>query len=370
MKPFSPQTNIMMGPGPSTVSKRVLDATARPTIGHLDPDFIGLMDDIKILLRSAFKTDNHLTFPVSAPGSAGMEMCFVNLIEPGDKVLVCINGVFGNRMCENVERAGGQAIRITDDWGRAIDPAKVETALNAHPGAKALALVHAETSTGALSDAETLCSLARKHGLLTIVDTVTSLGGVALMVDEWGIDATYSGSQKCLSCPPGLSPVSFSQRATDAIKARKTKVQSWFLDLNLVMDYWGGEGGRSYHHTAPVNAMYALHESLLMLDEEGLEQSWARHQEQHVRLRDELEDLGFRYLVDRKDRLPQLNSVYLPESIKDEAKLRQTLLTEHNLEIGGGLGALSGKIWRIGLMGYSARPETVDYCIKTLRKLI
>lgn len=370
MLSFKPQTNVMMGPGPSTVPPRVLEAMARPTIGHLDPAFVSLMDEIKTQLRYAFKTDNHLTFPVSAPGSAGMEMCFVNLVEPGDKVIIFENGVFGGRMRENVERIGGQAIVVKDEWGHAINLEKAAQTLFEHPDAKIVAFVHAETSTGALSDAKALCQLARDRGALTIVDTVTSLGGSPLKVDEWGIDATYSGSQKCLSCPPGLSPVSFSQNAIEAIKNRKTKVQSWFLDLNLVMNYWEGEGGRSYHHTAPVNAMYGLHESLLILKEEGLENAWARHRAQHERLRDGLLELGFTFLVDPDSRLPQLNSVILPKNMTNEAELRNRLLSEHHLEIGGGLGALAGKIWRIGLMGETARPHHVDYCLSTLKRCL
>ncbi len=262
IKSFHPPQRILMGPGPSNVSPRVLEAMSRPTIGHLDPVFVNMMDEMKELLKFAFQTKNELTMPVSAPGSAGMETCFVNLVEPGEKVIICQNGVFGGRMKENVERCGGVAVMVQDDWGRAVDPQKLEDALKANPDTKIVAFVHAETSTGALSDARTLVALAYKHGCLTIVDAVTSLGGVALKVDAWGIDAIYSGTQKCLSCTPGLSPVSFSQRAQEKIKNRKTKVQSWFLDLNLVMGYWGGSTKRAYHHTAPINALYGLHEGL------------------------------------------------------------------------------------------------------------
>ncbi len=270
MPSFHPPRRLLLGPGPSDVPQRILDALARPTIGHLDPAFVGMMDALKGLLRHAFQTSNALTIPVSAPGSAGMEACFVNLIEPGDTVIVCRNGVFGGRMRENVLRVGATPVMVDDDFGQPVDPEKVEAALRANPGAKAVAFVHAETSTGARSDAATLCRLAREHGALSIVDAVTSLGGIELDVDGWGIDAIYSGSQKCLSAPPGLSPLSFSSRATEVLKARKTPVQSWFLDLSLVMAYWDGAGGRSYHHTAPVNMLYALHESLTMLHEEGL----------------------------------------------------------------------------------------------------
>lgn len=363
---FVPARNLMMGPGPSNVPERVLEASARPTIGHLDPNFVELMDQIKALTRYAFQTDNALTFPVSAPGSAGMEMCVVNLVEPGDKVIVCVNGVFGGRMKENVERAGGTAVTVEDPWGRAVDPDKVREAFKAHPDASVLAFVHAETSTGACSDVNTLCEIAREHDALSIVDTVTSLAGVELRVDDWGVDAAYSGSQKCLSCPPGLSPVTFSERAIERMKNRRHKVQSWFLDLSLVIAYWEGDGARAYHHTAPVNAMYAMHEALLAVREEGLEAAWQRHRDTHEQLKSGLESLGFRYLVPATERLPQLNSVYLPDKVTDEAALRRHLLDEHHIEIGAGLGALAGKIWRIGLMGHTARTENVTRCLSAL----
>ena len=280
-KSFHPPVRTLMGPGPSDVNPRILEAMSRPTIGHLDPAFVAMMDETKELLRYAFQTDHDLTMPVSAPGSAGMETCFVNLVEPGDKVIVCQNGVFGGRMKENVERCGGTAVMVEDEWGKAVDPGKVEEALKANPDARVLAFVHAETSTGAISDAKTLAKLAHAHDCLVIADTVTSLGGSPLKVSEWGLDAVYSGSQKCLSCTPGLSPVTFSDRAVEAVKNRKSKVQSWFLDLNLVLGYWGGGGKRAYHHTAPVNTLYGLHEALVVLEEEGIENSWQRHQSNH-----------------------------------------------------------------------------------------
>jgi alanine-glyoxylate transaminase/serine-glyoxylate transaminase/serine-pyruvate transaminase len=351
------------------VPQRVLDALARPTLGHLDPAFVGLMDEIKLLLRYAFRTQNALTFPISAPGSAGMEACVVNLIEPGDRVVVCVNGVFGGRMRENVLRAGGVPIVVEDDFGQPVSVDKVAAALEANPGVKALGFVHAETSTGARSDAQALCALAAKHGALSIVDAVTSLAGIPLEVDAWGIDAIYSGSQKCLSCPPGLSPVSFSERAVAAVKARRTPVQSWFLDLSLVMNYWQGEGGRSYHHTAPVNMLYALHESLLMLAEEGLEAAWARHQANHLRLRAGLDALGLELLVPEAARLPQLNAIRIPEGA-DDLGVRRALLNEHGIEIGAGLGPLAGKVWRIGLMGESSRPECVDRVLGALKQVL
>jgi alanine-glyoxylate transaminase/serine-glyoxylate transaminase/serine-pyruvate transaminase len=355
---FHPPLRMLMGPGPSDVSPRVLASMSRPTIGHLDPEFIRLMDEIKVLLQFAFKTKNALTLPVSAPGSAGMEAVFVNLVERGDKVIVCQNGAFGGRMKENVERCGGQAVMVLDDWGSAVDIIKVEEALKSHPDAIALAFVHAETSTGVLSDAKSLCALARSYDCLSIVDAVTSLGGVELDVDGWGVDAIYSGTQKCLSCAPGLSPISFSERAVAKIRARKSSVQSWFLDMNLVMAYWGAGEKRSYHHTAPVNGLYGLHESLLILHEEGLNEAWQRHLTQHLALRAGLEALGLHFLVDEEARLPQLNAVRVPEGV-DEAKVRAMLLSNFGIEIGAGLGVLAGKVWRIGLMGFSAKRENV-----------
>ncbi|MEO1242660.1 MAG: alanine--glyoxylate aminotransferase family protein [Pseudomonadota bacterium] len=366
---FTPPNIRLMGPGPSQVSERVLAAMARPTIGHLDPDFIALMDEIGDLLRFAMRTENDLTFPVSAPGSAGMETCIVNLLEPGDTAIVCINGVFGGRMKQIVERAGAKAVTVEDDWGKPVSPEKVEAAFKANPGARLIVFVHAETSTGAFSDAQTICRIAKDHGALTVVDAVTSLAGIELEVDRWNIDAIYSGSQKCLSCPPGLSPISIGKDAVAALKARKTPVQSWFLDLSLVADYWLGEGARAYHHTAPVNSMYALHESLLMLREEGLEQSWARHRANSRILQNGLADLGFEFLVDEEYRLPQLISVRIPGFVEDEAQTRRRLRNEFALEIGAGLGPLAGKVWRIGLMGASSTQDNIDACLNALSSL-
>jgi len=366
---FLPPVRTLMGPGPSDVHPRILSALARPTIGHLDPLFVNMMDEVKGMLQYAFQTKNELTIPVSAPGSAGMETCFVNLVEAGDKVIVCQNGVFGGRMKENVERLGATAVMVEDEWGKAIDCNKVEEALKANPDAKILAFVHAETSTGAQSDAKTLCQLAQKHDCLTIVDAVTSLGGTELRVDDWGIDAIYSGTQKCLSCTPGISPVSFSKKATDVISSRKTKVTSWFLDMNLVMGYWGANTKRAYHHTAPVNALYALHESLVMLQDEGLENAWQRHATNHLALRAGLEAMGINFVVDEADRLPQLNSVTIPDGV-DDAAVRAQLLNEFNLEIGAGLGALAGKVWRIGLMGHTCRAENIMLCLSALEAVL
>ncbi|HEY6095710.1 MAG TPA: alanine--glyoxylate aminotransferase family protein [Gallionellaceae bacterium] len=365
IKSFHPPQRILMGPGPSDVSARVLQAMARPTVGHLDPVFVNMMDEMKELLKYAFQTKNELTMPVSAPGSAGMETCFVNLVEPGDKVIVCQNGVFGGRMKENVERCGGIPVMVQDEWGRAVDAQKLEDALKANPDAKVVAFVHAETSTGAISDAKTLVSIAHKYGCLTIVDAVTSLGGSKVLVDEWQIDAIYSGTQKCLSCTPGLSPVSFSNRALEKIKNRKSKVQSWFMDLNLVMGYWGGATKRAYHHTAPINALYGLHEALVILQEEGLENSWARHHRNHLALRAGLEAMGLKFIVPEGERLPQLNAISVPEGV-DEAAVRSILLNDYQLEIGAGLGAMAGKVWRIGLMGHASNPRNILVCLAAL----
>ncbi len=366
---FYPPQRTLMGPGPSDVSPRVLGALARPTIGHLDPLFVKLMDEIKVLLQYAFQTENALTLPVSAPGSAGMEACFVNLVSPGDTVIVCQNGVFGGRMKENVERCGATAVMVEDSWGEPVSIDKVEAAFAANPQASLLAFVHAETSTGVRSDAQALCALARQHGALSIVDAVTSLGGIELQVDAWGADAVYSGTQKCLSCIPGISPVTFSPRAVERIQNREHKVQSWFLDMQLVMGYWGGSAKRAYHHTAPVNDLYALHESLVMLQEEGLENAFARHLRNHRALVAGLEAMGLTMAVAAEHRLPQLNAVNIPEGV-DDAMVRGALLNDFNLEIGAGLGALAGKTWRIGLMGFASNERNVIYCLTALEAVL
>jgi len=366
---FVPTVRTLMGPGPSDVNPRVLTAMARPTIGHLDPEFIRLMDEIKGMLQYAFQTKNDLTIPVSAPGSAGMETCFVNLIEPGDKVIVCQNGVFGGRMTENVKRSGGEAVIVEQEWGRAVDPARLEDALKLHPDAKIVAFVHAETSTGVQSDALALCKLAQAYDCLTIVDCVTSLAGIEVALDAWGVDAAYSGTQKCLSCAPGLSPISMSPRAVDVIKARKTPVASWFLDLNLVMGYWGEGKKRAYHHTAPVNALYGLHEALVVLTQEGLATSWDRHMRNHNALKAGLEAMGLTFVVPEAERLPQLNLVSIPDGV-DEASIRNQLLSQYDLEIGAGLGSLAGKVWRIGLMGYGSNPKNVLLCVNALEAVL
>ncbi len=355
-----------MGPGPSDVYPQVLAAMARPTIGHLDPAFVEFMDGLNELLRYSLQTENIVTLPISAPGSAGMECCFVNLLEPGEKVVIASNGVFGTRMLENARRCGANPVFIEFEWGTPVDPGKVEEVLKANPDAVALAFVHSETSTGVRSDAETLCKLARDHGCLSIVDAVTSLGGIELRVDDWGIDAIYSGTQKCLSAPPGLSPVSFNEVAMEKVKSRKTAIQSWFLDLNLLTGYWGPGAKRAYHHTAPINSLYALDEALRILKREGLENAWQRHTSNHLKLLAGLEAMGLEFYVEPDYRLPQLNAVRVPEGV-DEAAVRSFLLNEYNLEIGAGLGPLAGKIWRIGLMGASSTEKHIELCLDGLK---
>ncbi len=361
---FHPPQRTLMGPGPTEIHPRVLTTMSQPAIGYLDPIFVDMMEELKTLLRYVYQTKNALTFPISGPGSVGMEYCFVNMVAPGDKVVVCRNGVVGGRMSENGERCGGIPIIVDETWGDPVDPQKLEDALNKHPDVRVVAFVHAETSTGCQSDAKTLTEIAHKHDALVIVDAVTSLGGTPVLVDEWGIDAIYSASQKCLSCTPGLSPVSFSERVVDYVKARKDKIKSWFMDMNLLLGYWGATT-RTYHHTAPTNSLFALHEALLLIREEGLENCWARHYRHHLALKAGLESLGLKYLVKEQYQLPQMNAVMCPEGV-DEAAVRRTLLSEFGLEIGAGLGPLAGKIWRFGLMGYSCRADNVMLCLAAL----
>lgn len=369
MNAFTPPLRLLMGPGPSNVSAEVAAALAQPTIGHLDPAFIALMEQIKDQLRAAFQTKNRMTFPLSAPASLAMEMALVTLLEPGDTAIIAQNGVFGGRRADIARRAGADVKLVAVEWGKPVDPLAVRAAIGETPHAKLLGFVHAETSTGACSDAATLCRLAREAGMLSVVDTVTGLGGVPVAVDEWGADIVYSGTQKCLSAPPGLAPITFSDNAVAAVKARKTPVQSWFLDLNLILGYWDGEGARSYHHTAPVNALYGLHESLRRLLDEGLDAAWARHKDTHSYLAERLEALGFEFVVDPASRLPQLNTVWIPEGVED-APTRKRLLDDYGIEIGGGLGPLAGKIWRIGLMGESSRRENVDRLCDAIEALV
>ena len=362
-----PPYRVLMGPGPSNVAPRVLSALSKPMIGHLDPEFIKLMDSMKEMVRLTFQTSNEASFIVSAPGSAGMETCLVNLIEPGDEVVICINGVFGNRMADIARRIGAVVHEIHAPWGQIIETSQVKEILN-KVSPTLLALVHAETSTGALQPLEEIGKLVKESGSLFVVDTVTSYCGVDVKVDEWGIDAVYSGTQKCLSAPPGLSPVSFSPAAVEIIMNRKTKVQSWFLDVSMVINYWAGQK-RAYHHTAPISAIYGLYEAYRIVIEEGLEARFRRHQRNHELLYTSLASLGLEFMVDPEIRLPMLNAVRIPEGV-DDAKLRSRLLHEYNIEIGGGLGEFAGKVWRIGLMGEGSNVNHVHLLTSALKELL
>lgn len=359
---FHPPRRVLLGPGPSPVEDSVREAMAAPVLGHLDPLFLKCMDDIQEMLRYAFETENRVTIPISATGSAGMEAALVNVIEPGDEVVVCIHGVFGERMRDIVERAGGKPVIVRAEWGRAIERADIEAALDScNP--RALAIVHAETSTGVLQDLSGLSELAHNRVALLIVDAVTSLGGHPVGVDRNGIDVCYSGTQKCLGAPPGLAPITFSERAIDRIHARKSKVQSWYLDISMVEKYWGED--RTYHHTAPISMNYALYEALRIVCEEGLEARWNRHQLNHRALVAGVEAMGLQMNAAPEHRLWSLNAVRVPEGV-DDARVRARLLNDFNIEIGGGLGPLKGKIWRIGLMGSGSTRENVLLVLEAL----
>ncbi len=363
---FTPPPRLLMGPGPSNVSPSVLHALGQPLVGHLDPVFVKMMEEIKTMLRAVFMTKNEMTFPVSGTGSAGMEFCFVNLIEPGDEVVIGVNGVFGGRMVDVAERCGATVIKVEAPWGQIIEPAKVAEALRGRKP-KLVAIVHAETSTGALTPVEEISKLAHDAGALFVLDTVTSLGGCPVRIDDWQVDAVYSGTQKCLSCPPGLSPVSLSAAGLAAAKNRKRKVQSWYLDVNMLSSYWGQE--RVYHHTAPISMNYALHEALRLALVEGLEARWKRHQTNHELLKKGLQGLGLGLASQEGHQLWQLNAVTVPEGA-DEAGVRKRLLTEYNIEVGAGLGPMKGKIWRIGLMGETSSPENVHRILEALRAIL
>jgi len=357
---------ILLGPGPSLVDPRVLRAMATPLVGHLDPYFVQLMDKVQALLRYAFETENGLTIPISGTGSSAMEAAVANLIEPGDPVLICINGYFGTRLADMAGRYGGDVQTISRPWGEVFTPTEVKDALDAHP-AKVVAIVHAETSTGAEQPLDEIAETVHAQGGLLIVDAVTSLGGLPVRVDEIGIDACYSGTQKCLSCPPGLGPITLSPRAEEVLSKRQTPVANWYLDLKMVQEYWGSE--RSYHHTAPISANYALYEGLRLIAEEGLESRWQRHRENAELLWEGLESLDLTMHVPPQHRLTTLTTVRIPEGV-DEAQVRQRLLAEYNIEIAGGLGELKGKVWRIGLMGFSSRKENVVLLLSALEKLL
>ena len=365
-KDINPGDRVLMGPGPSNVSARVLQAMSAPCIGHLDPYFLLVMDETQRLLKYLFQTENPFTIPVSGTGSAGMETCFVNLVEPGEEVVVCINGVFGSRMADIVRRLGGQLIKVDGEWGRAIDPEAVRKAVRGK-NPKVLALVHAETSTGVCQPLEDIAHIAHEAGALFLVDMVTSLGGMKVAVDSMGIDVAYSGTQKCISCPPGLAPITFGPAAIKALESRKSPIVSWYLDMSMVRSYWGAE--RKYHHTAPINMIYALREALRIIAEEGLEARFVRHQLNHRALVAGIDAMGLAMLVPEPERLPTLNAVCIPEGVND-MKVRKALLTDFGIEIGGGLGNLQGKIWRVGLMGHSSSRKNVFLFLSVLETVL
>jgi len=363
---INPSTRTLMGPGPSDVDPIVLKAMATPLVGHLDPDFLEIMDETMDMLRSLFQTKNALTIPISGTGSSGMEAALCNVIEEGDEVLVCINGVFGQRMSDIVQRCGGELTTLEVDWGKIIPPEKVKEALE-KSSPKIVAIVHAETSTGVLQPLEEIGQMVRKHDALFLVDAVTSLAGAQVKIDEWGVDICYSGTQKCLSCPPGLAPITFNDRAMDVIRNRKKKVQSWYLDMSMIERYWGEE--RVYHHTAPISMIYAFHEALRIIHEEGLEERFQRHSTNGKAMAAGLEAMGLKLLAQEGYRAPMLTTVGIPDGIAD-ANVRKKLLNDYLIEIGGGLGAFKGKAWRVGLMGHSCTKRNVLYLLSALENIL
>jgi alanine-glyoxylate transaminase/serine-glyoxylate transaminase/serine-pyruvate transaminase len=363
---LNPPLRTLLGPGPSPVNPRVLQSLSLPIIGHLDPEFLKIMDESMAMLRAVFQTKNRLALPMSGTGSAGMETCFVNLIEPGDAVLIGVNGVFGTRMVDVAQRSGAQVDTVEAEWGTALDAAQFRAALS-KKNYKLVAIVHAETSTGVLQPLEEIAGLVHEQGSLLVVDAVTSLGGAPVRVDDLGIDACYSGTQKCLSCPPGVSPVTFNERAIEVVRKRKTKVQSWYLDLSMIEKYWGSE--RVYHHTAPISMNYALYEALRVVLEEGLEACWQRHRQVHEVFVREMRKLEIEPAVAEPIRAPMINAIRIPEGA-DDAKVRRRLYDEFNIEIGAGLGPLKGRIWRVGLMGHGARVKNIELLAKALKALI
>jgi alanine-glyoxylate transaminase / serine-glyoxylate transaminase / serine-pyruvate transaminase len=363
---FQPPPRLLMGPGPSDVAPSVLRALAQPLVGHLDPAFIAMMEEIKAMLRQVFLTQNPMTFPVSGTGSAGMEFCLVNLVEPGDEVVIGVNGVFGTRMVDVAERCGAKVIKVESPWGRIIEPSQIAAAVQGRRP-KLVGIVHAETSTGAWTPVEEISRITHEAGALFLLDTVTSLGGCPVRIDDWKVDAVYSGTQKCLSCPPGLAPVSLSPRALEVATSHRTKVQSWYLDVNLLAAYWGQE--RVYHHTAPISMNYALHEALRLVLTEGLEARWQRHRTQHELLRRGLEKLGLSIASQEGHQLWQLNAVTVPNGV-NEAEVRNRLLRKYQIEVGAGLGPMKGKIWRVGLMGETSKPENVERFLAALSAIL
>jgi alanine-glyoxylate transaminase/serine-glyoxylate transaminase/serine-pyruvate transaminase len=367
MKQRNPKPKLLLGPGPSNPDPRVLRALSEPTLGHLDPDFVAIMDDTTDLLRYVFSTKNPLTIPVSGTGMAGMETAMVNSVEPGEKAIICAAGVFGDRMVEVAERAGAQVVKVEAPWGEPIDPEDVKKAIRKNPDAKIVGIVHGETSTGVLQPLDEIALAAHEAGMRIVVDTVASLGGVEVPTDRLGLDFVYSGSQKCLSCPPGLAPITLSEKAVSFIQDRKTKCRSWYLDLGMIKRYWSSE--RFYHHTGPINMIYALNEALRIVKEEGLEARFARHKAAQEVLISGLSGLGLKPVVNEPYRLPTLTTVYVPEGVQ-EAEVRRQLLDEFGIEIAGGLGVFKGKIWRIGLMGTNATRANVVRLLGALREVL
>jgi len=364
---FEPPPRLLLGSGPSPVPQRVRDALAQPTVGHLDPFFVELMEETAGLLRTTFRTENAATLPVSATGSGGMDSLIANFVEPGDRVVVGANGLFGDRLTDALGRAGADVVRVEADWGRAIDLDELRSAIDA--GTDAVCVVHGETSTGVCQPLEGLSAACRDAGALLLVDCVTTLSGQPVLLDEWGIDAAFSGSQKCLGAPPGLAPFTAGERALEKLRGRESPVRSWFFDLSLVLGYWDGEGGRVYHHTAPVNMIYALAEALRIVAEEGLEARWERHRRAHEALRDALAQLGLDRLAPDGEELWPLLAVRIPDGI-DDISVRGALLTEHGVEIAGSLGPLAGRVWRVGVMGEGARPEPQERLVTALAQLM
>lgn len=367
IKQLNPPRRILMGPGPSDVHPAVLQSMATPLLGHLDPAFLEIMNETMDLLRQVYQTENKVTLAMSGTGSAGMETIFVNLVEPGDKVIIGVNGLFGQRMVDVAARCGAEVIQVEGAWGDIIQPDKVEEALKQHQDIKLVAVVHAETSTGVRQPLQELSEIAHRHNALFVCDMVTSIGGIPTKIDEYGIDAAYSGTQKCLSAPPGLAPVTLSPRALEVLAKRKNKVQSWYLDLSMIQNYWGEE--RFYHHTAPISMIYSLREALRLIVEEGLENVFNRHALYGGALHAGLEAMGLELLVSEEHRLHQLTAVRIPANIKD-LEVRKRLLQKYGLEVGGGLGVLKGEIWRIGLMGYNARQENVTYALASIEDVL
>ncbi len=361
--PLPSSERVLMGPGPSNIHPRVMHAMSTPVVGHLDSEFLSMMDHLQQMLREVFQTENRLTMAISGTGSAGMETCLVNLLEPGDKAIVCINGVFGTRMKDIVARCGADAVVVEASWGEAIDPDALRSTLSETADVRVVALVHAETSTGVLQSMDEIAGIVKDSGAMLLLDTVTSLGGAEVALDNWGVDAAYSGTQKCLSCPPGLAPVSFSKRAVEHILSRKTPVQSWYLDTSMLSKYWGSE--RVYHHTAPISMNYALYEALRVVLDEGLEARWQNHRALHEGLVAGLEAMGLSLKVRADIRAPMLNAVKVPEGV-DEKQVRLDVMSRFGLELGAGLGPLAGSIWRIGLMGHSCQASSVTTCLAAL----